>query len=416
MAINKVKCEKKSLSYIDLFAGAGGLSEGFMRHGFEPIIHVEMNIDACYTLKTRLAYHYLKGKNQLDIYQDYLKGVISRQDLYNQIPLALLDSVLNLKIEEDTLTDIYEQIDKNLKLSNRKKVDLLIGGPPCQAYSLIGRYGIDWDTDERVKLYKLYGKILAKYKPSMFVFENVPGIVSANKGEYFKDLQSYYAKLGYNVDYQILKAEEYGVLQSRRRVIIIGSIKKKKLAYPMFKTEIKKYTVADVLHDLEILKPGESVAIGSYKYPASEYQTKYNIREDLNFYTQHITRPHNDNDLAIYKIAQDKWNIEKHRLKYNDLPKKLRTQNNMSSFLDRFKVVDGNGFSHTLVAHIAKDGHYYIHPTQIRSISVREAARLQSFPDSYFFEGSRTATFTQIGNAVPPLMSEVIAKEIKDIL
>ncbi|MCX8662332.1 DNA cytosine methyltransferase [Gilliamella sp. B2911] len=407
---------KNSLSYIDLFAGAGGLSEGFIRNGFEPIIHVEMNVDACYTLKTRLAYHYLKDNNQLDIYVSYLKGEISRANLYENLPTDLLDSILNLKIDEGNLKYIYKQIDKNLKLRKFKKVDLLIGGPPCQAYSLIGRHGIDWDNDERVKLYKLYGKILAKYKPSMFVFENVPGIVSANKGEYFNDLRNYYDKLGYDVDYQILKAEEFGVLQSRRRVIIIGSLKTKKLAYPEFPKEIERYTVADIFHDLEVLKPGDSISVGKYKKQASEYQIKYNVRNVLDFYTQHISRPHNINDLAIYKIVQDKWNNENHRLKYNDLPNRLRTQNNVSSFLDRFKVVDMNGLSHTLVAHIAKDGHYYIHPTQVRSISVREAARLQSFPDDYFFEGSRTAAFTQIGNAVPPLMSAVLAKKIKEIL
>lgn len=415
MEIRNIK-KNNLLTYIDLFAGAGGLSEGFISNGFEPIIHVEMNADACYTLKTRLAYHYLLENNRLDIYISYLKGDISRSDLYKGLPENLLDSILNIRIEDSTLEQIYNQIDKNLKKHQTKKIDLLIGGPPCQAYSLIGRHAIDWDNDGRVKLYQLYGKILAKYKPTIFVFENVPGIVSANKGHYFNDLRNYYNKLGYNVDYQILKAEDFGVLQSRRRVIIIGSLKEKELDYPEFNKEKQIYTTSDVFHDLEVLKPGDSISIGKYKNSASEYQKKYHIREKLDFYTQHISRPHNTNDLAIYKIVQDKWNNEKHRLKYNDLPKKLRTQNNISSFLDRFKVVDLNGLSHTLVAHIAKDGHYYIHPTQTRSISVREAARLQSFPDDYFFEGSRTAAFTQIGNAVPPLMSQILAKTIKEIL
>lgn len=405
-----------SLTYIDLFAGAGGLSEGFLKNGFTPLVHVEMNIDACFTLKTRLAYHFLKQNNKLDIYQNYLKNTISREELYSYIPYHLLESVINLKIEDNTLPSIYEQINKQLQENSCKNVGLLIGGPPCQAYSLIGRHRIDWDNDERVKLYQLYGKILAKYKPEIFIFENVPGIISANKGEYFKDLQKYYRKQGYNVDFRVLKAENYGVLQARRRVIIIGSRKERNLDYPEFETVDNKYSVADIFHDLEAINPGETISLGSYTNPSSNYQKNYSIRDDFDFYTQHIARPHNSNDLAIYKIAQTKWNTERHRLKYNDLPKKLRTQNNISSFLDRFKVVDGDGLSHTLVAHIAKDGHYYIHPNQIRSISVREAARLQSFPDSYFFEGSRTAAFTQIGNAVPPLMSETIAKTIKSLL
>jgi DNA (cytosine-5)-methyltransferase 1 len=134
--------------------------------------------------------------------------------------------------------------------------------------------------------------------------------------------------------------------------------------------------------------------------------------------TQHIARPHNEQDLEIYSIAIDKWINDKERLKYSDIPKRLQTHNNTVSFLDRFKVVDLFGHSHTLVAHIAKDGHYYIYPDsdQVRSISVREAARIQSFPDNYYFEGGRTAAFRQIGNAVPPLMAEAIANKLKHLL
>lgn len=121
--------------------------------------------------------------------------------------------------------------------------------------------------------------------------------------------------------------------------------------------------------------------------------------------TQHIARMHNENDREIYETAINMWNNHKQRLKYTDLPEINRTHKNLKSFLDRFKVVSADlPFSHTVVAHIAKDGHYYIHPdiTQKRSLSVREAARLQSFPDNFFFEGPRTSAFTQIGNAVPP--------------
>ena len=137
----------------------------------------------------------------------------------------------------------------------------------------------------------------------------------------------------------------------------------------------------------------------------------------IDFTTQHITRNHNERDLEIYSIAIDKWVNKKERLKYNDLPERLQTHNNTKAFLDRYKVVDPLGHSHTVVAHISKDGHYYIYPDlkQIRSISVREAARIQSFPDDYFFEGGRTAAFKQIGNAVPPLMAQALARVIADL-
>ena len=145
------------------------------------------------------------------------------------------------------------------------------------------------------------------------------------------------------------------------------------------------------------------------------------IRNGIEIVTQHVARPHTEQDKKIYRIAVDKWNQKGERLDYNDLPDELKTHNNRHSFVDRFKIVAQDlNYSQTIVAHIAKDGHYYIHPDveQNRSITVREAARLQSFPDDYYFEGvkegaNRTAAFKQIGNAVPPLMAEIIAKAIK---
>ena len=159
--------------------------------------------------------------------------------------------------------------------------------------------------------------------------------------------------------------------------------------------------------------------IAYYIAEPSEYLKQAGIRNGIDFTTQHIARPHTDQDKKIYEIAINMWNDEKKRLKYTDLPAKLRSHNNLEAFLDRFKVVAPDlEASHTLVAHIAKDGHYYIHPDakQLRSITVREAARIQSFPDDYFFEGSRTSMFKQIGNAVPPLMAEKIAGKIRSLI
>jgi DNA (cytosine-5)-methyltransferase 1 len=157
-----------------------------------------------------------------------------------------------------------------------------------------------------------------------------------------------------------------------------------------------------------------------YRTKPTNYLNQTGIRNGLDILTQHIARPNKEQDKKIYRIAVSRWNSGKVRLDYNDLPESLKTHKNRHSFFDRFKVVADNlDHSQTVVAHIAKDGHYYIHPdiNQNRSISVREAARLQSFPDDYYFEGvkegkNRTAAFKQIGNAVPPLMSYLIAKEL----
>lgn len=186
-----------------------------------------------------------------------------------------------------------------------------------------------------------------------------------------------------------------------------------------------KYTIKDILVDLPRIKAGEGYdKYTNYIGNCNQYLAKSNIRNGINILTQHIARPHSEQDKEIYKIAVEQWNNSGIRLDYNTLPDKLKTHKNRHSFSDRFKVVAENlSHCHTVVAHIAKDGHYYIHPdaSQNRSISVREAARIQSFPDDFYFEGvkegsSRTAAFKQIGNAVPPLMAQRIAEELKDIL
>jgi DNA (cytosine-5)-methyltransferase 1 len=229
------------------------------------------------------------------------------------------------------------------------------------------------------------------------------------------NLKKYFKTIGYEIDDRMLNAKDYGVLQNRRRVIIFGWRKDLQLSFPELQTIVHSYTTEDILNDLSNLIPGQSVTKGKYIKNTSDYMKQFGLRNGVDFYTQHISRPHNSNDLKIYRFAIEKWEEERKRIKYTDVPKALQTQQNREAFLDRFKVVDGKGISHTVVAHIAKDGHYYIHPSinQCRSISVREAARIQSFPDDFYFEGSRTAAFRQIGNAVPPLLSLAIANGMK---
>lgn len=403
------------LNFIDLFAGASGMSEGFIRAGLNPISHIEMDKYACDSIRTRAAYHFLVKNGKEEYYIDYLKGEISREELYNQVPKKILDSVINIEITDDSIKSIFTKIDKTLV---DKKVDLIIGGPPCQAYSLLGRHHENIENDPRNKLYIQYGRFLKKYEPKAFVFENVPGLLSANKGQHFKNLKAYFRKIGYEVYYDKLNAADYGVLQARKRIIIVGWKKNNDFGFPEIKKVVEEFTVNDIFQDLPNLKPGDALQIAKYTVPKNDYLQKFELRNGVDFVTQHISRPHNERDLKIYKTAINKWNKGKERLRYPDLPEELKTHKNETSFTDRYKVVNGNGVSHTVVAHIAKDGHYYIHPDvkQCRSISVREAARLQSFPDDFFFEGSRSAAFKQIGNAVPPLMANAIAKSIKKLL
>ncbi|MDR1007323.1 MAG: DNA (cytosine-5-)-methyltransferase [Campylobacteraceae bacterium] len=328
-----------TLNFIDLFAGAGGLSEGFIRAGYTLLAHIEMDKYACYTLKTRAAFHYLKSKNELQKYKKYLYEKQEKEDgskLWEQVSQEIIDSVIHEAIGEDTIDKIFAKIDK---LKSEKQVDIIIGGPPCQAYSVAGRarMGKAVEDDPRNELYKFYVKFLERYQPKMFVFENVLGICTAKNGEPLKALTRLVEKAGYKMELKVQTASEHGVLQHRQRVIIIG------------------WKVKD-----------ENGNPTNYHYP----------------------------DLKPEKIKE--------------------------TFLNRFQVVAPYNCSHTtVVAHIAMDGHYYIHPTlnptieNVRSITIREAARLQSFPDDYYFEGSRSAAFKQIGNAVPVVLAEKIAKEIK---
>jgi DNA (cytosine-5)-methyltransferase 1 len=408
-----------SIKYIDLFAGAGGLSEGFIREGFHAVAHVEMDKDACDTIKTRLAYHYLAQNHKINIYKAYLENEITREILWRNIPETVLESVINKEISEETLSSIFTRIDIQ---TGGHKVDLIIGGPPCQAYSLVGRSRDPnrMKGDKRNFLFRYYADFLIKYKPKFFVFENVLGLLSAGNKRYLNEMIQLFESIGYSVaEPTVLNAEDYGVLQKRRRVIIIGQRGERKFHFPELKKVENSWQVKkDLFYDLPYLKPGDECNILKYTNPINEYLKAAGIRNGIEIVTQHITRNHNTRDLEIYSIAIDKWVNKKTRLKYSDLPVRLQTHNNTEAFLDRYKVVDPEGHSHTMVAHISKDGHYYIYPDlkQIRSISLREAARIQSFPDDYFFEGGRTAAFKQIGNAVPPLMAKAIANKIFDLI
>lgn len=416
------------MSYIDLFAGAGGLSEGFIQSGYQPIAHVEMNEYAAKTIETRIAYYYLKENGQLKSYYQYEKGLITREELLKLIPEEELKSVINKEISEKTIKDIFETID-TIKLEKEiEQIDVIIGGPPCQAYSLVGRAQsshmiVPMEEDPRNELYKMYVQFLTKYQPRMFVFENVAGIKTARGGQAFKNLQKYMKKVGYEIEPHELNAKDFGVLQNRKRVIIVGWLKGTGYKYPKFDIVCNKTEVWDLLEDLPFLTPGQAANEHSLNdmRRVKKYVKDNKIRLKEDILTGHVARPHTAQDIEIYKRTINLWfeNEQHERLKYNDLPENLKSHRNRTSFVDRFKVVEGDmEYCHTILAHLSKDGHYFIHPdiNQHRSITVREAARLQSFPDNYYFEGPRTSQFIQVGNAVPPMMAKQIAEKIKEQL
>lgn len=412
--------------YLDLFAGAGGLSEGFLRAGFAPVAHIEKDRWAVKTLRTRLVYHYLKNNELSNLYKDYLKGRISAEQLYSYAPSCLLDSVIQEEINENNLEDLIKKIKCLCQLTGASEVHVIAGGPPCQVYSTIGRNRIRCkekiENDPRTHLYRYYLEFLKEFRPYFFVFENVPGLLSFQKGKLWQKIHSLFYDCGYEVKAQKINAYDSGVLQKRERVIVIGWRKEFNINLPAFNKETwhKKYHVSDVLNDLPSLRPGQAIPPGEYYCSEpSEYLLKSGIRNGWRILTLHQSRNHNQRDRQIYYVAINKWNEEKKRLKYPDLPAELKTHKNTTSFIDRFKVVAADlPYSHTVVAHLEKDGHYFIHPdvAQLRSLSVREAARLQSFPDDFYFEGPVTAMFRQIGNAVPPLMAEKIAKKLMEML
>ena len=403
------------ITFLDLFAGAGGLYEGFVSAGYQPIAHIEMDNDACNTLKTRECFHYLQSTGAEHQYTRYLKKEISREHLYSLVPKTIMDSVICETMSDETMPLIFSSVDIALKTRGYGHLDLILGGPPCQAYSTVGRSRKNMEGDPRNTLYKLYFQALERYQPTMFVFENVPGLLTAGGGIYLAEIVSGFKERGYELESHILNAADYGVLQNRKRIILIGWKKDSGHYYPKLEKIEKKYKVKDLFDDLPDLMPGEEKDYYSKKY-INKYLLNAHIRNKSDVLTWHVARTNKAQDREIYKLTIQTWDTNHKRLKYSDIPEQLATHNNRSSFLDRFKVVAMDRHeSHTMVAHISKDGHYYIHPDirQARSISVREAARIQSFPDNYYFEGSRTAAFRQIGNAVPPQLARTIAEALR---
>lgn len=412
------------LNILDLFSGAGGLTEGFRRPEFNIIAHVEMDRAACATLQVRDAYYILKKLGRLEQYALFLEKKITFEELMKSIKKFQSSIVINQTIGVDTMQEITKQIDYKL---NGQRINGVIGGPPCQAYSVIGRKRNESKkkNDERIYLYKYYIQFLQKYKPEFFLFENVRGLLS------FKDIdgKNLFEKIlldfkkmqpSYNVSYHLVDSSKYGVPQARKRLIIYGqrcsfteiAEKSKKIDFfdHLKKLQESAPTTRQLFRDLPTLAAGQVINHYNKTHP-TKFVSEH-IRTDSLPLTWNLSRPNRQIDLAIYKIAAQK-RARGEILKYNDLPSYLKTQH-PEGFEDRFKAIPADDVSHTVVAHISKDGHYYIHPdaNQNRSITVREAARIQTFPDNFYFMNSRTDAFKQIGNAVPPYLARKLADTI----
>jgi DNA (cytosine-5)-methyltransferase 1 len=435
---------------IDLFSGAGGLSEGFHQEGFKTVAQVEKDKWACETLATRLIFHFLKEIGDLETYYDYLKASSSYKHLnsereiiyrkYPEIKQIIEMQVLNKKFgnpQNDSSTtstnDIISIINESLKFHKKNSVQLMIGGPPCQAYSLIGRSRMkeSVEKDPRNFLFHYYKNLVEEYKPKAFVFENVPGLLTAKGGLVLEKIKEEFDRIGYTVltgesendKENILDFSDFGVVQRRKRVILFGFQSSMNLQYPNFNDYAiswgNEVTAYHAFSDLHTLQPNQGNDHKLVPYLDSVGLSDYQkfMRKDSIGVVNHKARAIIDRDREIYRLAIEKAKLNE-QIKYPELPTKLKTHKNEKGFLDRFKVHKWNDIPHTVVAHISKDGHYNIHPdeNQCRSLTVREAARIQGFPDNFKFEGPRTAQFVQVGNAVPPIMSHVIAKAIKEQL
>ena len=509
--------EKKSgIPVIDLFAGPGGLCEGFaslVRGGsreFDIRVSIEKDSVAHRTLSLRALFRSFPVGRIPAAYYQYIRGEIPREQLEGDPAVSpyvekAYSEARCAELGKDDHCEIDSWIRKGLAGA---KEWVLIGGPPCQAYSLAGRARMrggnpkEFEADKRHFLYREYLRIIKEFSPSVFVMENVKGMLtSQHSGSFIFDrilLDLKFPGNGHQYlirsfvvpgeiddpDDFVIKSENYGIPQSRHRVILFGIRSDVAKSVPDLVNCPERFSLEqapridarDVLDGLPALRSRlsnrydgmpDSVANWQkalanglkvlekkrsavplrvleraqwavtkswiHKSTGGKFiQSEISMNSSLaSWYldpriggvTQHETRSHMESDLHRYLFASSFAREEKRSPKLRDFPDALlpsheNVNSDSTPFVDRFRVQLRNQPSTTIVSHIAKDGHYYIHPepSQCRSLTVREAARLQTFPDNYFFEGSRTQQYHQVGNAVPPLLARKIAEIVLRLL
>ena len=394
---------KNNYTFIDLFAGCGGLSEGFYQSQFKALTHIEFDKYSCETLRLRMKHYGYSDKEISVLEKDIL--------------------------DKNIINSLKDQIGS-------APIDVIIGGPPCQSFSSLGRAKDEngMKEDPRNFLFESYEKILNHFSPKIFVFENVMGLLTARLGEK-KTVDIIIERLGKNYNLindpkkMVLNSCNFGVPQIRERVFLIGVNKKINLdpkdIYARIeethynpkskkserKTRKKFITVRDALADLPVLKPGHGKTKINHKINRWNPFLKKIRKGDDVVLLDHVARNHNTSDRERYKeMSKNRWTFKELLEKKPYLNhKKQRVFNNS------YVVQLWDRPSRTIIAHLYKDGNQFIHPdsSQERTLTVREAARLQSFDDNFIFAGSRTQQYKQIGNAVPPFMSKAIAKSIK---
>lgn len=502
---------------VDLFAGPGGLGEGFTsakspcgQRLFRIVLSIEMDAAAHQTLELRSFFRQFVKNDVPDEYYEHLKGKISRDILFAGYPsqaAAAHSEAWNAELGKISPDIVDKKIHEGIRGAREW---VLCGGPPCQAYSVIGRSrngGIQ-AADHRLYLYREYLRILARHRPSAFIFENVKGLLSSKLGsngifhQIITDLSDPYAATGcgtparyrlYSLvvpprsekpngnltfDYSdfIIRCEDYGIPQSRHRVILLGLREDCSHAEVPLLVRRDQVSTASVLDGLPRLRSGLSRTTDSKDHwraalsgilagrilegipngkgtaiqedirstlarlslpradrggefvgctSTVDYRPDWYCDERIGGVCNHASRPHIAEDLYRYLFVASYARLYKRSPELRDFPPRLlpkhknaHDEQKLLYFDDRFRVQLTDRPATTITSHIAKDGHYYIHydETQCRSLTVREAARLQTFPDNYLFCGTRTQQYVQVGNAVPPLLAQQIASIVSKVL
>lgn len=350
----------KKYNIIDLFAGVGGLSYGFSKLPQFNIIaanEIEKDISVAYTL--------------------------------NHPDVEMINCDINL-LTEDLLKQAL----------GGKKVDIVVGGPPCQSYSTLGKRQLD----DRANLFMQYKRVLKILQPKAFVFENVVGILSMDKGNLFKQIQAEFEELGYKLLYKVLDAVNYGVPQHRERVILVGFKGENNFIYPIptHGEGLKPYvTLKDAIGDLPVLKSGETKT--TYSSNISNEFLSFVRKNSSNIVEEHSSPKNGEHLVRIMEALKDGQSKD-------DLPEEIRPK---SGYGNTYAKLWWNKPSTTITRNFAcPSSSRCIHPRDSRAMSIREGARLQSFPDDYKFYGSDGMKRLEIGNAVPPLLSMAIAKQV----